>query len=162
MKKELTTIGRAEKAYFPEITTLRVPVKVDTGADACSIWAQATEIENGKLHVIFFGEKAKWYSGVEHVFSKRDYTMTRVANSFGHKEIRYKVKLRITIKGRTIRGSFTLSNRGDKLYPVLIGRSLLRQKFLVDVSRGSPLRKEEKERAEKMKSELENMKGAAA
>lgn len=151
---ELTIIGRAEKALFPEITNKRVPVKVDTGADACSIWATATELEGDRLHVIFFGEGSEWYSGEEHIFSKKDYTMTRVANSFGHREIRYKVKLKITLKGKTIRGSFTLSNRSNKLYPVLIGRTLLRKKFLVDVAKGSPLREEEKARAERLKIEL--------
>lgn len=151
---ELTIIGRAEKAMFPEITGKRVPVKVDTGADACSIWATATELEGDRLHVVFFGEGSQWYTGEEHVFAKKDYTMTRVANSFGHREIRYKVKLKITLKGKTIRGSFTLSNRSNKLYPVLIGRSLLRKKFLVDVSKGSALREEEKARAERLKIEL--------
>lgn len=148
-------IGRAEKARFPDITTSRVPVKIDTGADACSIWATAKEVENGHLHVVFFGEGSEWYTGEEHVFAKRDYTMTRVANSFGHREVRYKVKLKITIKGRTIRGSFTLSNRSNKLYPVLIGRSLLRNKFLVDVAKGSPLRDAERARAERLKVELD-------
>ena len=156
---ELTTIGRAEKAAFPDLGVKQVPVKIDTGADACSIWATATEMENGRLHVVFFGESSPLYTGEEHVFKKSEYTMTRVANSFGHREIRYKVKLRIKIKGRLIRGSFTLSDRSNKLYPVLIGRTLLKHKFVVDVSKGSPLRSEERIRAEKLRKELNEMEG---
>ena len=152
---ELTVIGRAEKANFPQITRRKVPVKIDTGADACSIWAHVTELRNGKLHVIFFGEESEYYTGEEHIFDKHEYTVTRVANSFGHRELRYKVKLKITVKRRTINGSFTLSNRATKLYPVLIGRSLLRNKFLVDVSKGNPLSEQERARAEKLKAELE-------
>lgn len=156
---ELTTIGRAEKVFFPDITNGRVPVKIDTGADACSIWATATELEGDRLHVVFFGEGSEFYTGEEHIFGKKDYTMTRVANSFGHREIRYKVKLLIKIKGRSIRGSFSLADRSNKLYPVLIGRSLLKHKFIVDVSKGSPLREAERTRAEKLRQDLDGIKG---
>lgn len=152
----MTTIGRAERALLPELSGKRIPVKVDTGADACSIWAHVTDVKNGKLHVVFFGPGSSYYDGREHVFHSKDYSLTRVANSFGHREIRYKLKLKITLKNRTIKGTFTLSDRSKKLYPILIGRSLLKNKFLVDVAKGSPLIAEEKERAKKLKIELEN------
>lgn len=153
--RELTIIGRAEKATFPELGAKRVPVKIDTGADACSIWAHVTDEKDGVLRVIFFGPDSEYYDGKEHIFRKKDYSLTRVSSSFGQRELRYKVKLQIVIKGRTIRGTFTLSDRSKKLYPILIGRSLLRHKFLVDVAKGSPLREAEKARAESLKQELE-------
>lgn len=155
----LTIIGRAERADLPELNVTGVPVKIDTGADACSIWAHVTEERDDKLHAVFFGETSGFYTGKEHVFSKGEYTMTRVANSFGHREIRYKVKLGIKINGRKIRGTFTLSDRSTKLYPVLIGRSLLYNKFLVDVSKGKPLVTEERERAEKLRRDMKKMQG---
>lgn len=158
---ELIIIGRAEKAELPRLTTKKVPVKIDTGADACSIWAQAVELENKQLEVVFFGKGSTLYDGKTHIFQEKEYTMTRVANSFGHREIRYKVKLGIKLKGRLIRGSFTLSNRKDKLYPVLIGRSLLRNKFLVDVAKGAPLKVEEKQRAEKLRADITDLRGDA-
>lgn len=154
--KDLIIIGRAERVHLPELTKQRIPVKIDTGADACSIWASVTDEKNGKLHVVFFGPESKYYDGKEHVFYTKDYSLTRVANSFGHKELRYKVKLKIVIKDRTIRGTFTLSDRSKKLYPILIGRSLLRSKFIVDVSKGKPLIAEERKRAQRLKIELEN------
>lgn len=158
--QDLTIIGRAEKAIFPSLDAKGVPVKIDTGADACSIWAKATEFENERLHVIFFGPDSPWYTGDEHVFKKGEYSITRVANSFGHREVRYKVKLSIKVKGRLIKGSFTLSDRSNKLYPVLIGRSLLKNKFLVNVAKGSPLRDEERERAKRLSEELNLQKDA--
>ena len=157
MTRQLTIIGRAERADIPDINVSGVPVKIDTGADACSIWAHATEVRDGKLHVIFFDETSGFYTGEEHVFKANEFTMTRVANSFGHREVRYKVKLGIRINGRKIRGSFTLSDRSTKLYPILIGRSLLRNKFLVDVSKGRPLIVEERERAEKLRRDMDNL-----
>jgi hypothetical protein len=154
MAKAMTIIGRAEKALFPEIGPAKIPVKVDTGADACSIWAHVNEKHDGKLHVIFFGPESEYYDGQEHIFNAKDYTLTRVSNSFGHKELRYKVKLKINLKKRIIMGTFTLSDRSKKLYPVLIGRSLLRNKFLVDVSKGVPLKEAERARALQLQEEL--------
>lgn len=155
LSSELTIIGRAEKADLPAIDAMQVPVKIDTGADACSIWAHMTHVrQDGDLCVIFFGKGSEFYTGKEHVFTKDEYSLTRVANSFGHREIRYKVKLRIKIKSRTINGSFTLSDRSKKLYPILIGRSLLHNKFLVDVSQGKPLKEAEERRAKRLQEEL--------
>lgn len=154
MNTDLTIIGRAEKADFPELNAKRVPVKIDTGADACSIWVESAEVRGGKLYVVFFGKESSLYSGKQHVFGSRQYSTTRIASSFGHRELRYKVKLKIAIKGRLINATFTLSDRSAKLYPVLIGRTLLRSKFLVDVSKGSPLRAAEKERAQRLEKEL--------
>lgn len=155
----LTIIGRAERADLLDLGLKKVPVKIDTGADASSIWAHVAEEEGDNLKVIFFGEGSEFYTGEIHLFARDEFAMTRVANSFGHREIRYKVKLRIKLKGRIINGTFTLSDRSQKLYPILIGRSLLTKKFLVDVSKGSPLRAAEKERAHKLQQTIEILKG---
>lgn len=154
MTAHLPIIGRAEKAAFPALNVKSVPVKIDTGADSSSIWAHVTERDGTHLKVVFFGPESAFYTGEEHLFTADEFEVTRIANSFGHKEFRYKVKLSIKIKNRTIRGTFTLADRSNKLYPVLIGRALLTKKFLVDVSKGSPLRIEEKRRREQLNNEL--------
>ena len=151
---ELTIVGRAETASFPGLGIQGVPVKIDTGADSSSIWAHVVEESDDKLQVIFFGPESELYTGEVHLFEHSEYSITRVANSFGHREIRYKIKLSIHVKNRTIQGTFTLSDRSKKLYPVLIGRALLHKKFLVDVSKGKPLRGEEKARQQKLIEEL--------
>ncbi|MFY9228056.1 MAG: RimK/LysX family protein [Candidatus Microsaccharimonas sp.] len=151
--KTLTTIGRAEKVNLIDLGFNHVPAKVDTGADASSIWASAQQ--NGdKIEVVFFGPESDYYDGQVHKFPKSSYTMTRVSSSFGHREIRYKLKLKIKVKGRIINGSFTLSDRSAKLYPILLGRSLLKHKFIVDVSKGKPLIAEEKDRRAKLKEAI--------
>jgi hypothetical protein len=111
--------------------------------------------------VIFFGPRSKYYTGQLHKFTPKEYSITRVANSFGQKEIRYKVKLKILIKGRLINGTFTLADRSTKLYPILLGRSLINGKFIIDVSKGNPLIAEEKARKSALEKELRkyNQKG---
>ncbi len=155
--KNLELIGRAEKVSFPQLSAIKVPAKIDTGADASSIWAHSIKKKCGNLEVIFFGLKSDFYTGEIHKFLPNEYTITRVSNSFGHREIRYKVKLKISIKGRLINGTFTLADRSFKLYPILIGRSLIKHKFLVDVTKGSPLVVEEKARKASLKEEIINL-----
>ncbi len=161
MSDQLTIIGRAERADLLDLGVKNVPVKIDTGADASSIWAHVIEPRDDNLHVIFFDTQSDFYTGKEHVFYDGEYQVTRVANSFGERQLRYKIKLRIRIKGRIINGTFTLSDRSKKLYPILIGRSLLTKKFLVDVAKGNPLRAAEKERAGKLRQDIEILKGDA-
>lgn len=150
-KKELTIIGRAERIDFPDLDLSKIPAKVDSGADLSSIWVSSVTESEGKLICLFFGEGSPYYTGKPVVFEKKEYTLTRVANSFGHKELRYKLKLRVTVHNRTIKASFTLSDRSKKLYPVLLGRKLLSGKFLIDVSGGEPLLEEEKEKKKNLK-----------
>jgi hypothetical protein len=139
-------IGRAERVAFPSLNTLKVPAKVDTGADSSSIWCSQIELKAGQLKCVFFGPASQFYTGEAVNFDKGQFDVTRVANSFGKREIRYKVKLPIEIQGRVIKASFTLADRSAKLYPVLIGLSTLRGKFIIDVAKGSPLENEEAKR----------------
>jgi len=66
----------------------------------------------------------------------REYKTVLVKNSFGHVEPRYKVRLQVSVAGRTIRAWFTLANRANNNFPILIGRRTLRGRFLVDVGVG--------------------------
>ncbi|MBX4201480.1 RimK/LysX family protein [Candidatus Saccharibacteria bacterium] len=152
-----TTIGRAERINFPTLGIKGVPAKVDTGADSSTIWCSKIRLYKGELRCVLFDDTSPFYTGETLKFQKKDVDLTRVANSFGHKEVRYKVQIPVEIKGRTIKGSFTLTNRSSKLYPILIGRSTLHRKFLVDVSKGSPL-KEEVARYHRLKTEMSEIK----
>src|SRR5689334_5920845 len=127
---EKQIIGRVEKISFPELGIKNVHAKIDTGADLSSIWATGIHEEDGVLKFKLFGRKSPHYTGKELEFGRPNYLLTRIANSFGHKEMRYVVKLQLKLGGRVIVGTFTLSDRGRKTYPVLIGRKLLNRKFL--------------------------------
>lgn len=151
----LEIIGRVEKVSFPDLSVKNVPAKIDTGADICSVWATGIREENGVLKFKLFGKKSKFYTGQEIVIEAPHYLLTRIANSFGHRELRYVVKLQIKIGSKTVRSSFTLADRSRKTYPILIGRKLLNKKFIVDVSKGSPLTKIEQAKKARLKEELE-------
>jgi hypothetical protein len=162
MMKELTLIGRAERVDFPGLHLERIPAKIDTGADSSSIWANAQLKRDGTLEVVFFAPESPFYTGEVHTYSQDEYEVTRVSNSFGQREVRYKLWLSIVVNGRRIRGSFTLADRATKLYPILLGRRLLNGKFLVDVSQGQPLLKEERQRRHKLEKEIKRNEGKLA
>jgi len=152
-KKSKKLLGRVEYLKFTQFDGLRVPTRVDSGAKTSALWASGIRVDaDGVLHFRLFDEGSEYYTGQEITTKKFDQTV--VANSTGQAEARYRVQLRVILRGRAIRASFTLANRSEQVYPVLIGRSLLRGKFIVDVSAGRPLREKEQLRAEKLKRTL--------
>jgi len=142
--EDKTIIGRAERVILPDHGEHLVPAKVDSGADVSSIWASDVVVRDGCLEFVLFDKNSEYYTGHVIRINEANYRQTRVASSFGHKELRYAVKMRISIFGRVINATFTLADRSQKTYPILLGRRLLKNKFLVDVSKGQPLLAEEK------------------
>lgn len=154
MKDLPTVIGRAEQIELVDFGNQVIIAKIDTGADISSIWASDVIEKNGKLSFVLFGEKSPYYTGKVIHLKTPDYRLTRIANSFGTKELRYVVQLRVRIHDRVINAVFSLADRSSKTYPILLGRRLLNRKFLVDVSKGQPLLAEEKSRRRKLHIEL--------
>lgn len=134
MKPKIHIIGGSEEISFPSLGAEKVMAKIDTGADVSSIWCSHVKRLDGHLECVFFGPESPYYTGQKIIFKEGEFKLSRVHNSFGHNQRRYKVKIPVTIRGRRILASFTLSDRSQKTYPVLIGRKLLARKFLVDVT----------------------------
>ncbi len=141
MTAQKPVVGRVERVTLPLAGVTGLPAKIDTGAYRSSIWATNIREQDGVLYFTLLGPKSEFYSGKE--LSTTEYKTVEVENSFGHKQNRYSVFLRIRIGGKTVRSNFTLANRATKTYPALIGRKLLKNRFVVDVSLGEPLQDEE-------------------
>lgn len=153
-KQVLTTIGRAEEVDLIDFDVFGVPAKVDTGAESSSLWASDIVADKDGLHFTLFAPGYEHYSGKRLSVTKSAYSQTRIANSFGQRETRFKIKLRVRIHGRVIRATVTLADRASMVYPVLIGRRMLSGKFLVDVSSGKPQIEAENRRTEELSEEL--------
>lgn len=93
---------------------------------------------------MLFGEGNPHFTGEPITVKRGDHKRRLIANSFGTKEGRYVVRLRIRLQGRIISTSFTLADRSQKAYPILLGRKFLHRKFLVDVAKSDPLPGKEK------------------
>lgn len=133
MNKKMTIIGSTAVA---ELVSLHenVPAKIDTGADASSVWASDISIdESGRLHYTLFAPGSQYYTGHAHVTD--NFRVAQVASSTGERQVRFKVIITMRIEGRRIRAWFNLSDRSTQQFPILIGRRTLKGRFLVDVSR---------------------------
>lgn len=148
MENAKKIIGSAEIVRFPELSDKKVHARIDSGARTSAIWGKAFVNEEGQLEVSFFGDTT-----TKATFSHFERQV--VATSTGHIDKRFKIKLLVALKGKKIRASFTIANRSTQVYPVLIGRNVLRGKFLVDAKIGKTLRKSERKRIEGLQKLLE-------
>ena len=120
-----------------------VPAKVDTGADSSAVWASDIFVDRDHvLHFKLFDDGSPYYTGIEHTTKQFSVAMTK--SSSGDMMLKYRVKLPITIAGRSLCTSFGLSDRSTHNYPILIGRRTLSGKFIVDVSQSEDLIKVKK------------------
>ncbi len=135
MAKYQVIIGRAEEIDIVGVA-LGVPAKIDTGAYSSAIHATKIKevVVDGKkvLQFSIFGHKN---SPITREMTADTYGMVDVRSSNGHTAQRYWVKLKVKIANKLFYAVFTLTERSDNVFPVLIGRSALSGRFIVDSSR---------------------------
>lgn len=140
----VTPVGRSEKIALPEYNLKGIPARIDTGATVSSIWASSIKETTEGLSFVLFDKKSEYYTG--EVIKTKSYGKRTVQSSMGHSETRYKLQMLMTLHGRRIRATMTLADRSTQTYPVLIGRNVLKNKFIVDVATGKPLVAKERAR----------------
>lgn len=129
----MDVLGRTDRIDLPGLGLQDIHAKVDTGAYTCSLHCQRAEIVNGKLEFVLLDEEHPEFTGRTFTFKKFD--RREVKNSFGEAELRYIIKTRVRILNRLIRAEFSLSYRGNLKYPILLGRKILRHRFVIDVTK---------------------------
>ena len=140
-KLDLPIIGAVEWASV-EPTGLVMEARIDTGADTTSIHAEDIQLieRDGKRYVRFnlldpdSGEKVP----VERRLRRR----VLIKQSEGLDDRRYVVKLWITLGDNRSQVDVSLSDREIFEYPLLIGRNVLTDTAIVDVSRHHTLPKQ--------------------
>lgn len=143
-------IGQVEAIDLPTHGIQSVPARIDTGARTSAIWATNIKFENGKIQFTLFDTSSPYYTG--ELIELGTHSEAVVASSVGQPQLRYKVQLPIRIKGKRIKASFTLADRSTQTYPILIGRSTLRGKFIVDVKAGTVFKEHEKKRTAELRN----------
>lgn len=123
-------LGRADIVDFPLLNLQNLKVKIDTGAYTSAIHCHSIKEQDGKLHCVFNDLENEEPKTI--VF--KNYTLTDVKSSNGHKENRFKIKTEVIFFKKTYKINLTLSTRNDMRFPALIGRQFLQHKFVVDVN----------------------------
>lgn len=148
-------IGSTELVSFPGIDVIDIPARIDTGAKTSALWAtDIVEESTGELSFYLFDETSPHHRPVRHAV--KDYDRIIVKSTIGQAEERYKVRLLLRLDGRLIHASFTLANRSQQVYPVLIGRNVLKGKFIVDVELGQHVLEKQKDAKQEQQELIEN------
>jgi hypothetical protein len=130
-------IGRSEEFSFVDFHIHDVPAKTDTGAYRSAVHASDIHVDkNGTLNFKLLGGHPVCGAMAVNVSTDR-FKKVRIENSFGHGEFRYEVKLRVKLGPKIFTAPFTLADRLKKIYPILLGRKLLNERFLVDSAESS-------------------------
>jgi hypothetical protein len=88
---------------------------------------------DGKLEFVLLDEEHPEFTGMKFTFD--EYDQREIKNSFGQAELRFIIKTTVKIHGRTFKTQFSLSDRDNLKFPILLGRRVLKNRFLIDVSK---------------------------
>jgi hypothetical protein len=133
LDSSMQILGRSDRVDFPKLGLKDIHAKIDTGAYTCSLHCSRAEVVDGKLEFVLLDEEHPEFTGMKFTFNK--FTKREIKNSFGEAEMRYIIKTTIKIFDRRIRAEFSLSDREKLRFPVLLGRRILRNRFLIDVTK---------------------------
>lgn len=134
--KQLKIIGRLESIDFPQWNLYDIDAKIDTGAYTSSLHCHHIEPfeENGELYVRFNLLDPSHETYNEKLFKLPVHQTKLVKSSNGSTEERIIVKTRVRLFDKIFNAELSLTDRSEMKYPVLIGRKLIKNRFLVDTS----------------------------
>ena len=132
MSKYKAIIGRFE--HIDVLSGLQnIPAKIDSGAFRSSIHVkEAKVVKKGKSRLLSFTLLGHPIYGDELKIQTKKFKTISVRSSNGHVAERYEVTLKIRLGYKVFNTSFTLNNRSENIFPVLIGRRAINGRFMID------------------------------
>lgn len=130
--KVLPAVGWRELVHLPELGLHAIPAKIDTGARTSSLHGTVLEEfeRDGQKYVRFAVDFERQH--VRQVCEAVHVDVRGITSSNGETQYRYVIKTPLKIGDVEFRAEISLANRRDMKFPMLIGRSSLRRRFVVD------------------------------
>lgn len=131
--RQKRTIGRTDKIDFPEWGLMDIDAKIDSGAYTSSVHCENIDAYylNEAHHVRF----TVYDEGKPIVQECKVFASKQVKNSFGQTEYRYSIKTTICLFKKNYLIELALTDRSSMKYPVLLGRKVLRDRFVIEVTK---------------------------
>ena len=131
------TLGWREWVQLPELGLRNIKAKVDTGARTSALHAFEVQPfdDNGVTSVRFKIHPNQRDNSTVVVCSAVLIDERVVRDSGGHKEKRWVIETPICIGKHTWSAEFTLTARDDMIFRMLLGRTAIRHRAIVDPSR---------------------------
>ena len=128
--KPLPIVGWRELVDLPGIALTRIPAKIDTGARTSSLHARVIDdYERDGEHLVRFS--VDW-DDIAHEGEAVRVDLRGITSSNGVTQDRYVIKTPLRIGNVEFRAELSLADRSDMKFPMLIGRTALRRRFVVD------------------------------
>lgn len=129
--EEKMTIGEVEDVILMP-WGVKLPARIDTGAATSSLDARELIVSNNIAEF----RLPKMYGGLRLRLPVIEWQKIRSAD---FRERRPVVEITFCIGPKSIRAPVTLNNRATVTYPLIIGRNVLKDKFVVDCMRSNCL-----------------------
>jgi hypothetical protein len=130
------TIGRTDKADFPELSLSAIDLKIDSGAYTSSIHCsninKITVKGTPLIQFTLLDPEHPFFNNKEFTF--KNYASKIIKSSNGVSEMRFMILTEIFIFNKTFPIYLTLSERKDMKFPILLGRNFLSKKFVIDTT----------------------------
>lgn len=131
----MQVIGKADKIDLPEFGLVNIPAKIDTGANrSCINCSEINVLSVDGREEISFHIPLDSSHGTN-TFHAKEFFKKKIKSSNGQVEERFVIKTTVVLFGRKIKTSFSLTDRAEMKFPILLGRKLLTDRFLVDVAK---------------------------
>ena len=136
-RKPKPSIGWREWVALPDLGVNKIKVKVDTGARTSALHAHKIEPEQrvDGLWVKFFVHPTQRTKANGILCEARVLERRTIRDSGGHEEERYLVESTVRLGTKTWPIEITLTSRDAMGFRMLLGRTAIRRRFLVDSGR---------------------------
>lgn len=151
--KKKKVIGWREWVRLPDLGIKRIKAKIDTGARTSALHAARVTpfTKDGAAYVRFIIHPLQRRRTPEVVCTALVIDHRNVTDSGGHSELRYIIRTTLKLGKRSWPVEFTLTNRDQMGFRMLVGRQALRRRYQVDPGRSFVTRKKKaKKRTKKI------------
>lgn len=130
-------IGWKEWLFFPDLGIPAIKAKIDTGARTSALHTFSIEeyTVQGQLMVRFGVHPLQKRRDVELFCEAPVVDRRRVKDSGGHTEMRYFIETRVVLGDMQWPIHMTLTNRDSMMFRMLLGRTALEKRFIIDPGR---------------------------